>query len=65
MEPKTRRSQHFVPVARVVMRQIEDHVCDHAGPASDAPVFTAARWSRRFPSGSPDGIRTRATALRG
>ena len=42
-EPKTRRSMRSVPVARNVMRQIDEHVHDQVGPDGDALVFTAAQ----------------------
>lgn len=49
-EPKTRRSKRSVPVARAVMRQIEDHLRDHVGPDGDALVFTAAQGGPLFRS---------------
>lgn len=42
-EPKTRRSRRSVPVARSVMRQLEEHLAVHVGPEPDALVFTAPR----------------------
>ena len=45
-EPKTARSKRTVPVARGVMRRIEQHLDDHVEAASDSLVFTA-------PSGGP------------
>ena len=42
-EPKTRRSKRSVPVARSVMRQLEEHLAAHVDPAPDALVFTAPR----------------------
>ncbi len=40
-EPKTARSKRTVPVARAVMRRIEQHLNDHVDAASDSLVFTA------------------------
>jgi integrase len=40
-EPKTKRSKRSVPVARSVMRRLEDHLAQHVGPGSDALLFTA------------------------
>ena len=45
-EPKTRRSRRTIPVARSVMRRVEDHLAEHVGPEADALVFTA-------PAGGP------------
>ena len=42
-EPKTRRSKRTVPVARSVMRQLEEHLARFVGPEPDALVFTAPR----------------------
>ena len=42
-EPKTRRSKPTVPVARAVMRQIEDHLRRFVAPEGDALVFTGPR----------------------
>ncbi|GAA3612761.1 tyrosine-type recombinase/integrase [Microlunatus ginsengisoli] len=42
-EPKTRRSKRSVPVARAVMRQLEDHLRLYVGPEPGAVVFTASR----------------------
>jgi integrase len=42
-EPKTRRSRRTVPVARSVMRQVEDHLARYVDPDPDALVFTAPR----------------------
>jgi len=42
-EPKTRRSKRSVPVARNVMRQIDEHLHDQVGPNCDALVFAAAQ----------------------
>lgn len=40
-EPKTRRSRRTVPVARSVMRRIEQHLAEFVQPEADALVFTA------------------------
>jgi integrase len=45
-EPKTTRSKRSVPVARSVMRRLEDHLLEFVEPTSDALVFTV-------PSGGP------------
>jgi integrase len=42
-EPKTRQSRRTVPVARWVMRQVEDHLARYVDPDPDALVFTAPR----------------------
>jgi integrase len=42
-EPKTARSKRTVPVARAVMRRLEQHLDTYVGPESDALVFTAPR----------------------
>ena len=42
-EPKTRRSRRTVPVARSVMRQVEDHLARFVDADPDALVFTAPR----------------------
>ena len=42
-EPKTSRSKRTVPVARSVMRRLEEHHANFVGPESDALVFTAPR----------------------
>ncbi len=49
-EPKTRRSKRSIPVARSVMRQIEDHLSDHVGKEGDALVFTAPHGGPLFRS---------------
>ena len=45
-EPKTARSKRTIPVARGVMRRIEQHLDEHVETASDSLVFTA-------PAGGP------------
>jgi integrase len=45
-EPKTTRSKRSVPVARSVMRRLEQHLSEFVDPTSDALVFTA-------PAGGP------------
>jgi integrase len=45
-QPKTTRSKRSVPVARSVMRRLEQHLSEFVGPTADALVFTA-------PAGGP------------
>ena len=45
-EPKTTRSRRSVPVARSVMRRLEQHLSEFVDPSADALVFTA-------PAGGP------------
>ena len=40
-EPKTSRSKRTVPVARTVIRRLEEHLATFVGPEPDALVFTA------------------------
>ena len=40
-EPKTSRSKRTVPVARSVMRRLENHLANFVGPEPDALMFTA------------------------
>jgi integrase len=42
-EPKTSRSKRTVPVARSVIRRLEEHPATFVGPEPDALVFTAPR----------------------
>ena len=49
-EPKTRRSKRTVPVARSVMRRIEEHLAAYVGPEPDALLFTASRGGPLFRS---------------
>ena len=42
-EPKTRRSKRTVPVARAVMRQLQEHLRQFVGPDGNALVFTGSR----------------------
>jgi integrase len=42
-EPKTSRSKRTVPVARSVIRRLEEHLVSFVGPEPDALVFTAPR----------------------
>ena len=42
-EPKTLRSKRTVPVARAVMREIEDHMRQFVGPRGDSLVFAGPR----------------------
>ena len=47
-EPKTRRSKRTVPVARSVMRRLEEHLDKFVGSDPDALVFTAASGGPLF-----------------
>lgn len=47
-EPKTRRSKRSIPVARSVMRRIEEHLSRHVGPEGDALVFTGSQGGPMF-----------------
>lgn len=47
-EPKTARSKRRVPVARSVMRRLEDHVCRHVAADPDALVFIGPRGGPLF-----------------
>jgi integrase len=47
-EPKTARSKRRVPVARSVMRRLEEHLARHVGADHDALVFTAPRGGPLF-----------------
>ena len=49
-EPKTRRSKRVVPVARSVMKQIEQHLDQFVGLEGDALAFTAAKGGPIFRS---------------
>jgi integrase len=49
-EPKTTRSKRSVPVARSVMRRLEDHLSEFVDPAPDALVFTAPEGGPLFRS---------------
>ena len=49
-EPKTKRSQRAVPVARTVMRRLEEHLVAHVGPGLGALVFTASQGGPLFRS---------------
>lgn len=40
-EPKTPKSRRTVPIARTVMRELEQHLANNVGPEADALVFTA------------------------
>jgi integrase len=42
-EPKTPKSRRTVPVARSIMREVEQHLGEHVGPDADALVFTASQ----------------------
>ncbi len=47
-EPKTVKSRRVVPIARSIMREVEQHLAEHVGPEPDALVFTAARGGPMF-----------------
>ena len=47
-EPKTRRSRRSVPVARAVMRQIDEHLRRYVAPEGDALVFTGSQGGPMF-----------------
>jgi integrase len=49
-EPKTKRSKRTVPVARSVMRRIDEHLAAHVGGNPDGLVFTASRGGPLFRS---------------
>lgn len=49
-EPKTKRSKRAVPVARSVMRRLEQHLDTYVAPGSDALVFTSPRGGPMFRS---------------
>jgi integrase len=40
-EPKTSRSKRTIPVARSVIRRLEEHLANYVGPEPDALVFMA------------------------
>lgn len=48
--PKTKRSRRVVPVARSVMRRIDEHLAEFVPAQSDALVFTGARGMPLFRS---------------
>ncbi len=47
-EPKTLKSRRVVPVARSVMREVEQHLVEHVAPEADALMFTAAQGGPLF-----------------
>jgi integrase len=47
-QPKTQRSKRSVPVARSVMRQLEEHLHQFVAPDGDALVFTGSRGGPMF-----------------
>ena len=49
-EPKTKRSKRTVPIARSVMRRVEDHLATWVGAQSESLVFTARRGGPLFGS---------------
>jgi integrase len=61
-EPKTTRSKRSVPVARIIMGRLEQHLAEFSGGSADALVFTAPgggplfrSWGRTVlrPGGNP------------
>ncbi|MBA8792499.1 integrase [Friedmanniella endophytica] len=49
-EPKTTRSKRTVPVARSVMRRIDEHLATYVGAEADALLFVAPRGGPLFRS---------------
>jgi integrase len=49
-EPKTRRSKRTVPLARSVMRRLEQHLADHVESEPDALALMARRGGPLFRS---------------
>jgi site-specific recombinase XerD len=49
-EPTTKRSKRTVPIARSVMRRVEDHLATWVGAQSESIVFTARRGGPLFRS---------------
>ena len=49
-EPKTKRSKRTVPIARSVMRRVEDHLATWVGAQSESLVFTSRRGGPLFRS---------------
>jgi hypothetical protein len=49
-EPKTKRSKRTIPMARSVMRRIEQHLATYVDAGPDALVFTGARGGPLFHS---------------
>ncbi|WP_394276432.1 tyrosine-type recombinase/integrase [Luteococcus sp.] len=47
-EPKTRRSKRSIPVARAVMRRIEEHLDTFVGPGADDLVFIGTHGGPLF-----------------
>lgn len=47
-EPKTTKSRRTVPLARSIMREVEQHLAAHVGPEADALVFTASHGGPLF-----------------
>jgi integrase len=56
-EPKTTRSKRSVPVARSVMRRLEQHLSEFVDPNADALVFTAPAGGPLFRSWGPTVLR--------
>lgn len=49
-EPKTKRSVRAVPIARSIMRRIDNHLVSFVGPEAEALLFTAAKGGPLFRS---------------
>ena len=47
-EPKTERSKRSVPIARSVMRRLQEHLDDYVDPSPDSLVFTAPEGGPLF-----------------
>jgi integrase len=59
-EPKTNRSKRSVPVARSIMRRLEDHLLEFVVGSADALVFTAPRGGPLFRSWGRNVLRPAA-----
>jgi integrase len=55
-EPKTKRSKRSIPIARSVMRRIEQHLAVAVGSEPDAVVFTSQRGGLLFRSPFARGV---------
>ena len=63
-EPKTTRSKRSVPVARSVMRRLEQHLSEFVDPTADALVFTAPAGGPLFRSWGRNVLRPAVLARR-